>query len=138
MKLDIISNVEVPEYPRNDVTAKVSFENATPSEQQIKDSIASSIKADVSLVVIDRIDTAFGDKTALVKAWVYKKKEDLEFFAPKVGKKALEKIKKTEEAKKAAEEEAKQKAEEAKAAAEEPAPEAPAEDAEAPAEEKTE
>ena len=135
MKVEIKNKKENPLLSRIEVSGIVSFEGATPSNEQVCQAVASQLKADVSAVKMKNIYTGFGKHEAKFLAFVYKSKADLDKIEPKP-KKQLEKEKKAAEAKKKAEEEAKTAAEASK---EEKKEEAPAEKpAEAKPEEKKE
>ncbi|MBW3002551.1 hypothetical protein KY338_05325 [Candidatus Woesearchaeota archaeon] len=133
MKIEIKKKKENPLLSRIEVSGIVTFEGATPSNEQVAQSIASQLKTDASVVKMKKIYTTMGSHKAEFTACVYKSKEELDRVEPKP-KKQLEKEKKAaEDAKKAAEapkEEAKpeEKKEEAK----------PEEKKEAPKEEKKE
>lgn len=138
MKVTITKQEKNPLLGRTDVSAMVSFEGATPSNQQIAEAIGSSIKGEV---VVKGVYTEFSKQEAVVKAVVYDSKEakdKAERMTKHLRKQAEDAAKKAADAKAAAEEE-KKKAEEEKAAAsaEESKEEAPAAE-EAPAEEKKE
>jgi len=148
MKVEIKNKKENPLLSRIEVSGIVSFEGATPSNEQVCQAVASQLKADVSAVKMKNIYTGFGKHEAKFLAFVYKSKADLDKIEPKP-KKQLEKEKKAAEAKKKAEEEAKAPKPEAKpeekkeapaeAKPEEKKPEAkPEEKKEAPKEEKKE
>ena len=132
MKLEIKDKKENPLLSRIEVSGIITFDKATPSNDQVAQSIASQLKVDASLIKMKHIYTGFGERQAKFSAFVYKTKEALDKIEPKP-KKQLEKEKKAAEAAKKAAEEAKAPKEEAKPA------EAPAEKpAEAKPEEKKE
>ncbi|MEA3429789.1 MAG: hypothetical protein U9R08_00800 [Nanoarchaeota archaeon] len=120
MDLTIKKKIESPLLSRTRVTAEASYKGSTPSEDQIKDSLASKLGTDKSLVCIRHIYTKFGEQLSKVIAHVYENKKDLDLYEVKTKKQR----KAEEEAvKKAAEE----KAKEAEAPAEPPKEEATAE-----------
>ena len=132
MKLEIKTKKENPLLSRIEISGTLEFDKATPSNDQVAQSIASQLKVDASLIKMKHIYTGFGERQAKFSAFVYKTKEDLDKIEPKP-KKQVEKEKKAAEAAKKAAEEAKAPKEEAKPA------EAPAEKpAEAKPEEKKE
>ena len=63
---------------RTEVEAEVTFEGATPSRLSLKQDLAKELKADESLVIVQKVETNFGENTINVFANVYKKSEDLE------------------------------------------------------------
>jgi ribosomal protein S24E len=129
MKIEIKNKKENPLLARIEVSGIVAFEGATPSNEQVAQSIASQLKVDASVVKMKKIYTTMGSREAEFLAFVYNSKEELDKIEPKP-KKQLEKEKKAaEDAKKAAE----APKEEAK-----PAEAKPEEKKEAPKEEKKE
>ncbi len=146
MKLEIKEKKENPLLSRIEVSGIVTFEGATPSNEQMAKSIASQLKVDTSVVKMKNIYTGFGEQKAKFLAFVYKSKEELDRIDPKP-KKQLEKEKKKLElsrSSKFTEQEVRRKAEDAKKA-EAPKEEAPKKEAkpeekkeEAPAEKKQE
>jgi small subunit ribosomal protein S24e len=83
MSIKIIEKKENPLLSRIKVLAEISFEKATPSNNDVKKQIASEIKADENLVVVKNIYTQYGSTSAKVTALVYNSKEDLEKIEPK-------------------------------------------------------
>ncbi len=132
MKTDIIEKNKVPLYARTEVIARITFTGSTPDNETVKQALASNMKVDKSLIIIGKISTDYGFSGAKVTALVYDNKDSLEIYAPKMGKKAKEKIAKAKEKKKAAAEKPKEpKAdapEEKPAAEEKPAEKKPAEE----------
>ena len=93
MKLEIKEKKENPLLSRIEVSGIVTFEGATPSNEQMAKSIASQLKVDTSVVKMKNIYTGFGEQKAKFLAFVYKSKEELDRIDPKP-KKQLEKEKK--------------------------------------------
>ena len=116
MELKILEKKENKLIDRIEISARLSFTGATPSMEQVKDSIASQMKAKADNILVKKIDTDYGYPSADVTAFIYGSAESMERFESRLGKKALEKIdkkqKSAEEAKKKAEEEAKKAKEE--------------------------
>jgi ribosomal protein S24E len=150
MKITIQENKANPLLNRTEVKGSIEFENVTPSNMVVTESLAKETKKDINLIIVKNIYTHFGQKLADFGAVIYdnlEAKEKTEMLTKHIKKKMEEDRKKAEEAKQA-DAEAKQKAvEEAKAAkeAEAAAKEAPAEETkeepaaeEKPAEEKAE
>ena len=76
---------------RTELYGKLAFEKATPSNDEVKKAIASKLSASENLVVIKKISTKFGARSADLCAYVYKDESTLKRVEPKLGKKSLEK-----------------------------------------------
>ncbi len=122
MVLKILSQDKVPEMGRTHITAELVFEKETPSNKDVKAELAKMVKCDPDLIVVNKIDTKYGEPKAMVDAFQYDSKDSFDAVKRKLPKKQAEKaaaeLKKQEDAKKKAEEESKAKAEAEKAAAE--------------------
>lgn len=115
MSIKITEQTEEPLFGRKKVIAEFVTDQVTPSKEDVKNSIASQVKSDAGLVVIDIIKTEFGSRSGTIVSYVYDSKES---FA-KTEIKSRKEIRAEKEAeKKAREEAAAKKAEEAKAAEE--------------------
>ena len=136
MKITIQEKKENPLLNRTEVKGSIEFDDITPSNVKLAESLAKETKKDINLIVVKSIYTNFGQKLADFEAIIYdnmEAKNKIEMLTKHIKKKMEEDNKKVEEAK-AAEVEAKKKAaEEAKAAKE-----AEAAAKETPVEEKTE
>ena len=136
MKITIQEKKENPLLNRTEVKGSIEFDDITPSNVKLAESLAKETKKDINLIVVKSIYTNFGQKLADFEAIIYdnmEAKDKIEMLTKHIKKKMEEDNKKVEEAK-AAEVEAKKKAaEEAKAAKE-----AEAAAKETPVEEKTE
>jgi small subunit ribosomal protein S24e len=142
MKITIQEKKENPLLNRTELKGSIEFNDVTPSNVKLAESLAKETKKDINLVVVKSIYTNFGQKLADFEAIVYDNKEakdKIEMLTKHIKKKMEEDRKAAEEAK-ATEVEAKKKAEEeAKAAKEAAAEEKKEEPAkETPVEEKTE
>lgn len=104
MKIEIKNKKENPLLSRVEVSGTVSFDGATPSNEQLAQSIASQMKADASVVKMKKIRNTLGSHQASFTAFVYKSKEELDRVEPKPKKQLEKEQKKAEAAKKAAEE----------------------------------
>jgi len=144
MNVDIKSTVENKLLSRKEIEAEVSYEGATPSRGDIKQSICGKIGANPDLVVLREINTGFGKQMAKVVAHSYENVDALTNTEPehiqkrfKVGKEAVKEEPKKEEPKAEAKEEApkeepkeeapKEEPKKEEAPKEEPKPEAKAE-----------
>ncbi len=133
MKITIQEKKENILLNRTEVKGDIEFDDITPSNVKLAESLAKETKKDINLIVVKSIYTNFGQKVADFEAIIYdnmEAKDKIEMLTKHVKKKMEEDRKSAEEAK-AAELEAKKKAEEeAKAAkeAEAAAKETPAEE----------
>jgi len=111
MDINITEKKEESPLSRVSLTGEITFESVTPSYEDVKKKISSSLNCDEKLIVIKNIYTKFGLKKANLSACVYKNEESMKKIEPKPKeKKAKEKpAEKPEEAKK--QEEKKQPAE---------------------------
>jgi small subunit ribosomal protein S24e len=103
---------------RNEVTATMLFEGATPDRKQVQQAIAAQTKAKEKLVIITNINTSFGNSKAEVSAHIYK---DEAIMFRNERKNLIEKHKGHDPEEIKAAEEAAKKAAEEKAAKEAPA-----------------
>tara|TARA_Y100000310_G_scaffold22495_1_gene21596 strand:+ start:2146 stop:2502 length:357 start_codon:yes stop_codon:yes gene_type:complete len=97
---------------REEVTANLSFEAATPKTEDVAKSVADATKSTPEQVVIKKIATNFGSRSAVVTAYVYSSKAKKEEIEPKKkekkdGAEKKEEAPKKEEAKEAPKEEKK-------------------------------
>ena len=88
MNLKIIEETEKPLLSRKEIKAEITFDKATPSNEEVKKSVAAQTKADESLVVVKSIYTEFGATKATATVYVYTSKEDMEKIEPKKKEKA--------------------------------------------------
>lgn len=114
MDITVTNQKENPLLSRNEVTAKVIFEKVTPSRKDIQGELAKKVKAKPELFIVKKIDTAYGDTSAIVTAYAYSD----EAVMKRIERQNLVE-KHAGHDPKEAEEEAKKKAEEAAAAAKE-------------------
>ena len=87
MQLTIKQEIESPLLSRKEVKAEISFDKATPSNDDVAKAIAEKLKCDAGLVVVKHIYTKYGETLAGVEAYVYESKEALESIEPKKKKK---------------------------------------------------
>jgi len=83
MELKITEKKEEPLLSRVLITAEAAFENATPSNKEVKAKLASALKADEKLIVIKHIYTGFVQRKAKVIAYVYSSEEEQKKIEPK-------------------------------------------------------
>ena len=89
MKLTIKDKKENKLLSRLEVAGDLSFEAATPSNEDVKKEVAKAVGKDEKLVIIKGIYTDYGISTAKVEAYVYNdeaKMKELEEFRKKAKK----------------------------------------------------
>ena len=98
MKLTIKKQKENPLLRRTELEVELTFTGATPSRDNVKNDIASQMKAKPEVIEIKTITSNFGLQHGKALVYVYKdiesKKEMVE-----LNKNQVEKLKKAEEAK---------------------------------------
>ncbi len=100
MKIDINEKKDKPLLSRQEVKGIVTFDKATPSNDEFSATMAKQLTVEAGRVMVKRIATRFGESKADFLVYVYNSKKDLDAFEPKPSK-WVEKMKKKEEAKKA-------------------------------------
>lgn len=135
MKCTIETTVDNKLLKRKEITGKLIFAAATPSNADVIKEVTSQLKTKEENVLIRSIKTAFGESTATFSAYVYESPEALKTYTP-ITKHIKDQAKKAVEDAAKAKEEATKAKEEATKAAEAPKEEPKAEEkpAEAPAE----
>jgi len=68
---------------REIIVMEMHFDKAAPSNDEAKKKVASEAKVDESLVVVKRINVAYGSTKADVEACIYKDAETLKKIEPK-------------------------------------------------------
>lgn len=71
MDITINNQTENKLLQRTEVTATMLFEGTTPSRKDVQQAIAAQTKAKEPLVIITKINTAFGNSKAIVNANIY-------------------------------------------------------------------
>lgn len=71
MDLTIVETKEVPLLYRKEFTLRAYFDGPTKSRKELQTLVAKQVKADNTLVIIKKVDTTFGDKSAMIVAFVY-------------------------------------------------------------------
>jgi len=100
MTLDILEKTEQHLLSRTDILAEVTFEGPVPSRKDLKIKLASKLNLKDELIVIRRINTAYGFRKAKIFASVYKDEKALKMLSSKyLLKRGLPKEKKKEEPK---------------------------------------
>lgn len=57
--------------PRQEVQAVVTFESTTPSRQELIKDLSAKLKTKADLIIVKTIYTSYGNKEAVVVAYVY-------------------------------------------------------------------
>jgi small subunit ribosomal protein S24e len=83
MDLKITEKKEEPLLSRVKLTGEIIFEAATPSYEEVKKKITSSLNCDEKLIVIKNIYTKFGIKKADLFAYIYNNEEAMKRIEPK-------------------------------------------------------
>ncbi|MCA9478718.1 MAG: hypothetical protein KDK61_08815 [Simkania sp.] len=71
MDLTITKQTENPLLSRKEVEAKIIFEGATPKRSDVQKDLAKAVKAAEKMVIVQTIQTVFGQTQAQVVAHVY-------------------------------------------------------------------
>lgn len=71
MDLNITHKEDQKLLSRTEISAGISFDKATPSNDQVRDEIAKKVGKDSKLIVVKNIYTKFGKKYADVLAYAY-------------------------------------------------------------------
>lgn len=96
METEILKQHNFPLLKRKRISAMIEFEVATPSKQQVIDSLSSKLKTDKDLISVRHIYQKFGSRKAKVIAHIYEDKDSLNKIE-KINKK--KKVEKKEEKK---------------------------------------
>ncbi len=78
MEITISEKKELPLLKRTHIHARVFYQGVTPSRLEILDALSQQLKAKKELLIIDTIDTSFGDTVAHVTCRLYSDKQALE------------------------------------------------------------
>lgn len=83
MDMKITEKKEEGHLSRVRLTGEIIFESVTPSYEEVRKKISSSVDCDEKLIVIKNIYTKFGLKKASVSAYAYKNEEAMKKIEPK-------------------------------------------------------
>ncbi len=86
LEIKISQKTEQPLLSRTELLGAISFEAVTPSRLEVRKKLSEAIKADESLIMVTEIRTSFGEKSAKIRAHVYKTKEEASKFESKIVK----------------------------------------------------
>lgn len=82
--VEIAEKIEQPLMSRALLKGFVTYDGAPPSFAELKKHIASALKADEALVVVQHLRSLFGTRKSELEAHVYKQKAAVESFESKV------------------------------------------------------
>ncbi len=82
--VEITEKIEQPLMSRTLLKGFVTYEAAPPSFVELKKHLASSMKADEALVVVQSLRSLFGTRKSGLEVHVYKQKAAVETFESKV------------------------------------------------------
>ena len=71
MDLQIIKDEHKPLLSRREISAKITFEGATPKREDIRKIVATKLKADEKLVLVNRIHPEYGNQSAKLIIHIY-------------------------------------------------------------------
>ncbi|MEM3364181.1 MAG: 30S ribosomal protein S24e [Candidatus Micrarchaeia archaeon] len=77
MKMDITSKSTNPFFNRMEVAFEIRHDAETPSRASVIKELASALKADENLIVVEYIRQPFGKKMCYGKARIYKSEQDM-------------------------------------------------------------
>jgi small subunit ribosomal protein S24e len=78
MDIEIQGTDAQPLLNRTELKARIAFQGATPTKKQVVEAVAKATGAKHDLVIVRRISTQFGSRSAEVLARVYNDKKSLE------------------------------------------------------------
>ena len=82
--VEITEKIEQPLMSRTLLKGFVTYEAAPPSFVELRKHIASSMKSDEALVVVQSLRSLFGTRRSAVEVHVYKQKAAVDSFESKV------------------------------------------------------
>lgn len=80
MDIQILSKDDRPLLKRTEVRARIAFTGATPSRKEVIAAVSKATNAKRELVVVNSIDTTYGDQSAVVHAFTYHDRKSLELL----------------------------------------------------------
>ena len=72
-----------PLLARKEVALEIEFDAVTPSNVEVAKKVAEKMKVTTEVVVVRNIYSEFGEKKAVVKAYIYESKEKRDDIEPK-------------------------------------------------------
>lgn len=82
--VEVSEKVEQPIMSRSLLKGSVVYDSAPPGFSELRKHLASALKADESLVVIQSLDPVFGTRKSLMQAHLYKNSDAVNSFASRV------------------------------------------------------
>ena len=77
MELKVLNDNKNNLLSRREIEVSLSFENKTPSKEDVKNELSGKLNLNKDLVVVDVIKQVFGSRECVVKYNVYDTSEDL-------------------------------------------------------------
>ncbi len=78
MEIQIVSKDAKPLLSRTEVAARIAFQGATPTRKEVIKALAKALGEKEDLIILRRIDTAFGSQSGKVLGYVYNDRKALE------------------------------------------------------------
>ena len=75
MDLTIKTQKANPLLSRKEIVAKINFEGNTPNRKDVQAEVAKAAKVDAKLLIVKKIDNAYGETSATVTAYAYESEE---------------------------------------------------------------
>jgi len=82
MKLDVNSREKADLLNREEIHANLNFSGSVPSRLDVRKELAKKANVKIELLVIKKIDPAFGESKAKVFAYVYKDEKSMKEVEP--------------------------------------------------------
>jgi small subunit ribosomal protein S24e len=83
MEIEIRSKEHQPLQRRTEVTARVAFNGATPTKKEAVAAVGKAMNAKPEMVIVRKMLTTYGDRSANVLAYVYDNQETLQTLESK-------------------------------------------------------
>ena len=83
MEIEIISRKHNQLLSRTEVQVNLPYPAATPSMPDVKKTVAHLTKSAEDVIIVKKIANRYGEKSALVTAYVYDSKEAMDKIEPK-------------------------------------------------------
>lgn len=106
MEISITHKEDVPLLKRTEVSARMTYEGATPSRKEVQAAVAKALNGKKDQLIITKVTTKYGDQSAAVNGYYYSDRSVLEKLEQKamIKKNTFEEEKKEEVAEEAKEE----------------------------------
>ena len=82
MELTILDKQEKPLLSRLEIKAEITYQGPVPTTADVKKALASSLKADETLLVVKHIYPIYKNSKASVIAYHYKNKDEMKRIEP--------------------------------------------------------